>query len=45
MESDLSKLLVQLKDAQEWVKSTQQLVKVDLQLTMKVSFLCLSLIS
>ena len=45
MESDLAKLSVKLEDAQEHVKSAQQLVKVDLQLTMEVSFSCLSLTS
>ena len=30
MESELTNLSVKLEDAQEWVKSTQQLVKVDL---------------
>ena len=30
MKSKLANLSVKLKDAQEWVKSAQQLVKVDL---------------
>ena len=45
MESDLANLSVKLEDAQERVKSAQQLVKVDLQLIAEVSFSCLSLIS
>ena len=45
MESDLAKLSVKLEDAQERVKSVQQLVKVDLQLIAEVSFPCLSLTS
>ena len=45
MESDLAKLSVKLEDAQEQVKSIQQLVKVDLQLVVEVSFSCLSLSS
>ena len=45
MESDLATLSVKLEDAQERVKFAQQLVKVDLQLAMEVSFPCLSLIS
>ena len=45
MESELANLSVKLKDAQEQVKSTQQLVKVDLQLTAEVGFSYLSLIS
>ena len=45
MEFDLAKLSVKLEDAQEWVKSVQQLVKLDLQLTVEVSFPCLSLTS
>ena len=45
MESDLAKLSMKLEDAQEWVKSAQHLVKVDLQLTAEVSFLYLSLTS
>ena len=45
MESELANLSVKLKDAQDRVKSTQQLVQVDLQLTTEVSFLYLSLTS
>ena len=45
MESELANLSVKLEDAQEWVKSTQQLVKVDLQLAAEVSFPYLSLTS
>ena len=45
MESDLAKLSVKLEDAQEQVKSTQQLVKVYLQLAAEVSFPYLSLTS
>ena len=45
MESNFAKLSVKLEDAQERVKSAQQLVKVDLQLAMEVSFPCLSLTS
>ena len=45
MESELANLSVKLEDAQERVKSDQQLVKVDLQLAVEVSFSCLSLIS
>ena len=45
MESDLAKLSVKLEDAQERVKSAQQLVKVDLQLATEVSFPCLPLSS
>ena len=45
MESKLANLSVKLEDAQERVKSTQQLVKVDLQLAVEVSFLYLSLTS
>ena len=43
MESDLAKLSVKLEAAQERVKSVQQLVKVDLQHVVEVSFSCLSL--
>ena len=45
MESNLAKLSVKLEDAQERVLSAQQLVKVDLQLAVEMSFLCLSLTS
>ena len=45
MESNLAKLSVKLEDAQERVKSVQQLVKVDLQVATEVSFPCLSLTS
>ena len=45
MESELANLSMKLEDAQERVKFAQQLVKVDLQLTMEVSFLYLSLTS
>ena len=45
MESDLATLSVKLEDAHERVKSAQQLVKVDLQLTVEVSFPYLSLTS
>ena len=45
MESDLTKLSVKLEDAQERVKSAQQLVEVDLQLATEVSFPYLSLTS
>ena len=38
MESELANLSVKLEDAQERVKSDQQLVKVDLQLAVEVSF-------
>ena len=40
MESDLAKLSVKLEDSLEQVKSAQQLVKVDLQLTAEVSLSC-----
>ena len=43
--SKLANLSVKLGDTQEWVKSTQQLVEVDLQLTEEVSFPYLSLTS
>ena len=43
MESDLAKLSVKLEDAQERVKSVQQLVKVDLRHATDVSFPRLSL--
>ena len=45
MESDLTKLSVKLEDAQERVKSAQQLAEVDLQLAAEVSFAYLSLTS
>ena len=45
MVSKLANLSVKLKDAQERVKSTQQLVQVNLQLTAEVSFPYLSLTS
>ena len=45
MESDLAQLSVKLEDAQERVKSAQQLVKADLLLAAKVSFPYLSLTS
>ena len=45
MKSKLANLSVKLEDAQEWVKSAQQLVKVDLQLAAEVSFPYLSLTS
>ena len=45
MESELANLSVKLEDAQERVKSAQQLVKVDLQLAAEVSFPYLSLTS
>ena len=45
MESELANLSVKLEDAHEWVKSAQQLVKVDMQLTVEVSFRYLSLTS
>ena len=45
MEYKLTNLSVKLEDAQERVKSTQQLVKVDLQLAAEVSFPYLSLTS
>ena len=38
MESNLAKLSVKLEDAQEQVKSVQQLVKVDLNRAAEVSF-------
>ena len=43
--SELANMFVKLEDTQERVKSAQQLVKVNLQLTVEVSLLCLSLIS
>ena len=43
--SELANLSAKLGDAQEWVKSAQQLVEVDLQLTVEVSFTYLSLTS
>ena len=45
MESELANLSAKLEDTQERVKSTQQLVKVDIQLTTEVSFPYLSLTS
>ena len=43
MVSQLANLSAKLKDAQERVKYAQQLVEVDLQLAMEVSFTYLSL--
>ena len=43
--SELANLSAKLEDAQERVKSTQQLVEVDLQLAAEVSFPYLSLTS
>ena len=43
--SELANLSAKLGDAQERVKSAQQLVKVDLQLAVEVSFSYLSLTS
>ena len=43
--SELANLSAKLGDAQERVKSTQQLVEVDLYLTVEVSFPYLSLTS
>ena len=43
--SELTNLSAKLEDAQEQVKSTQQLVEVDLQLAAEVSFPFLSLTS
>ena len=43
--SELANLSVKLGDAQEWVKSAQQLVEVDLQLAADVCFTYLSLTS
>ena len=43
--SEHANLSVKLGDAQEQVKSTQQLVEVDLQLVVEVSFTYLSLTS
>ena len=43
--SQLANLSIKLGDAQERVKSAQQLVEVDLQLTAEVSFPYLSLTS
>ena len=45
MVSKLANLSARLRDAEEWVKSAQQLVEVDLQLAAEVSFLYLSLTS
>ena len=45
MVSELANLSVKLEDAQEQVKSTQQLIEVGLQLTAEVSFPYLSLTS
>ena len=45
MVSELANLSLRLEDTQERVKSTQQLVQVDLQLAMEVSFPYLSLTS
>ena len=45
MESELANLSVKLEDAHERVKSAQQLVKVNLQLVVEVSFLYFSLTS
>ena len=42
MESDLAQLSVKLEDAQERVKSVQQLVEVNLRRAAMVSFLRLS---
>ena len=42
---ELAQLSAKLEDTQERVKSAQQLVEVDLQLTMEVSFAYLSLTS
>ena len=41
--SKLANLSVKLEDVKEWVKSAQQLVQVDLQLAVEVSFPYLSL--
>ena len=43
--SKLANLSVKLEDVKEWVKSAQQLVQVDLQLAVEVSFPHLSLTS
>ena len=43
--SELDNLSMKLGDAQEWVKSAPQFVKVDLQLAAEVSFPYLSLTS
>ena len=43
--SELANLSVKLEDTQERVKFAQQLVEVDLQLTVEVSFMYLSLTS
>ena len=43
--SELANLSMKLGDTQEWVKSAQQLVEVDLQLALEVSFAYLSLTS
>ena len=43
--SELANLSAKLEDAQEQVKSTQQLVEVDLQLAAEVSFPYLSFTS
>ena len=45
MMSELANLSAKLRDAQERVKSAQQLVEVDLQLAVEVSFAYLSLTS
>ena len=45
MEFELANLSVKLEDTQERVKSAQQLVKVDLQLAVEVSFTNLSMTS
>ena len=45
MVSELANLSTKLGDAQEQVKSAQQLIEVDLQLAVEVSFMDLSLTS
>ena len=40
--SEVANMSAKLGDAQEWVKSAQQLVEVDLQLATEVSFMDLS---
>ena len=45
MVSELATLSAKLRDVQERVKSAQQLIEVDLQLTTEVSFAYLSLTS
>ena len=45
MVSELTNLSAKLEDVHEQVKSAQQLVEVDLQLAMEVSFTYLSLTS